>query len=88
MKKILYAINPITLNICYIFLRKEAAKETMYLTNIVPEVKNNFFWNRLEEHCRDNLTEVFETVYVISGTLFRPNDESPGKAKLVTYQVS
>ena len=51
------------------------ARDTNILTNIVPEVKNNFLWNRLEEYCRDELTKDFETIYVMSGTLFLPEDE-------------
>ena len=45
------------------------------MTNIYPEIKNNFLWNRLEEYCRDKLKNDFETINVISGTLFRPQEE-------------
>lgn len=66
---------------------KELAKDTNILTNMVPEVKNNCLWNRLEEYCRDSLTNDFETVYVMSGTLFLPGKGEDGR-EFVTYEVN
>lgn len=43
------------------------------MTNMIPEVKNNFIWRSLEEYCRDGLTKDYENIYVISGTLFLPD---------------
>ena len=66
---------------------KELAKDTNILTNMVPEVKNNWLWNRLEEYCRNSLTNDFETIYVMSGTLFLPKKEGDGR-EFVKYEVS
>ena len=56
------------------------------MTNMVPEVKNNCLWNRLEEYCRDSLTTDFETIYVMSGTLFLPVKTEDGR-EIVQYEV-
>ena len=66
---------------------KKLAKDTNIMTNMVPEVKNNCLWTRLEEYCRDSLTTTFETIYVMSGTLFLPIKTGDGR-KVVTYEVS
>ena len=62
------------------------ARDTNVFTNIVPEVKNNFLWNILEEYCRDELTKDFETIYVMSGTLFLPEDDEDGQTESRTKE--
>ena len=72
----------LSLSVC-----KELAKDTNIMTNIVPEVEHNCLWNRLEEYCRDSLTDDFETIYVMSGTLFLPMKQGDGRT-FVRYEVS
>jgi len=54
-----------------------AMNQTFYLSNIVPQDldNNGNYWNRLEIYCRE-LTNQFSDVYIISGPLWLPEQES------------
>ena len=55
-------------------------KTTNVLTNLVPEIKNNYLWLRLEEYLRSKVPDVYETIYIISGTLFNKSSEQSNRA--------
>ncbi|KAI8084744.1 uncharacterized protein BX664DRAFT_337679 [Halteromyces radiatus] len=62
--------------------------ETFYLTNIAPQVGDGFnrdYWAHVETFCR-SLTKQFSNVYVFTGPLYLPKQESDGKF-YVKYQV-
>jgi len=61
--------------------------DTFLLTNIVPQDfdNNSGFWNRFETHCRD-LTKTNDEVHVITGPLYKYNQERNGK-RYVQYEV-
>ncbi|KAI7881063.1 hypothetical protein K492DRAFT_161992 [Lichtheimia hyalospora FSU 10163] len=65
-----------------------AMNETFKLTNIAPQVGEGFnrdYWAHVENFCR-TLTKQFQDVYVFTGPLYLPHQESDGKY-YVKYQV-
>ena len=78
-----------------LFSYQELARDTNVMTNMMPEAKNNFLWNRLEEYCRDCLTKDYQKIYVMSGTLFlreevetTASNDGLGKESLVSIYTS
>ncbi|XP_062929204.1 endonuclease G, mitochondrial [Mobula hypostoma] len=61
--------------------------DTFYLSNIVPQNANlnKSAWNNLEKYCR-SLTKYNKNVFVCTGPLYLPRQESDGKV-YVKYQV-
>ena len=71
-----------------VLFAQESMDDTFLLSNILPQDRDNNagFWNRFEIYCREQLTDQFEEVRVISGPLFLPNVLEGGN-KYVKYQV-
>lgn len=72
---------------------QDSMKDTFYLTNVVPQdIDNNGgYWNRLEIWVRD-LTSQYQDVWVVSGPLWLPQEETKqgaaetGQNETVTQQ--
>lgn len=66
---------------------ENAMEESFFLTNASPQNRsfNRGYWRTFEEYTRD-LTEIYDTVTVITGPLFLPYDAPDGK-RYVTYEV-
>lgn len=67
---------------------QEAMDETFLLTNIAPQVGDNFnrhYWAYVEEWCR-RLTNSFSDVFVFTIPLYLPRQDSDGKYR-VTHEV-
>lgn len=68
---------------------QDAMDQTFYLTNMAPQVGVGFnreYWAYFEAFTR-NLTETYDSIRVVTGSLFLPtNDTSDGKWR-VTYEV-
>ncbi|GAA6100930.1 endonuclease G, mitochondrial [Tachysurus ichikawai] len=66
---------------------QKAMNDTFYLSNVAPQNPhlNQNAWNNLERYCR-SLIKHYENVYVCSGPLYLPRQESDGKM-YVKYQV-
>ncbi|KAM9810467.1 endonuclease G, mitochondrial [Neosynchiropus ocellatus] len=66
---------------------QKAMEDTFYLSNIAPQNPhlNQNAWNNLEKLCR-SLTRSYLNVYVCTGPLYLPRQESDGKL-YVHYQV-
>lgn len=65
----------------------QAMHDTFYLTNMCAQCPrlNRGYWSKLEKHVR-NLTKEYKNVYVITGPLYLPQQESDGK-RYVKYQL-
>ena len=50
-------------------------------------IHTHSYWNRLEWYCRD-LTKSYDSVNVISGPLFLPEEDEASGKKIVKYEVS
>lgn len=66
---------------------QEAMADTFFMTNMCPQCPqlNRGYWSVLEKHVR-GLTKEHSNVYVITGPLYLPYNESDGK-RYVKYQV-
>ncbi|CAN9512829.1 unnamed protein product [Ophioblennius macclurei] len=66
---------------------QKAMEDTFYLSNVAPQNPhlNQKTWNNLEKLCR-SLTKRYLNVYVCTGPLYLPRQESDGKL-YVRYQV-
>jgi endonuclease G len=64
----------------------QAMSDTFFMTNMCPQCPqfNRGYWAKLEKHVRD-LTKTYQNVYVITGPLYIPHDESDGR--YVKYKV-
>ena len=65
---------------------KEAMNETFLLTNIAPQVGEDFnrhYWAGVENWCR-KLTSSFQDVYVFTVPLYLPKLEPDGKWRVVS----
>ncbi len=61
--------------------------DTFFMTNMCPQCPqlNRGYWSKLEKHVRD-LTKSYSHVYVVTGPLYLPYNETDGK-RYVRYQV-